>query len=276
MTDADQWRGRVGGVWAEEWRRTDRSFACLAPLLDAAILAVAPASGTALDVGCGAGSTGLALAAARPGLRVTGIDLSPELVAVAAGRRAGTPNFDVEVADVSAPPAWLAVRRFDLAVSRHGVMFFADPAAGLCAIRRLLAPGAPLVFSCFQSAAHNPWATELGAAVAGEPPPPAGDAPGPFAFADADRVAALLGAAGWAQAEVRAAEWRYVAGEGADPVADALGFVTRIGPAARALAASSADGREAALSRLRVALARRRTGDTIDFPAAAWIWTARA
>jgi len=276
VTDADQWRGRVGEVWAEEWRRTDRSFAGLAPLLDAAILAVAPERSAALDVGCGAGTTGLALAAARPGLRVTGVDLSAELVAVAAERAAAVPNFDAEVADVSAPSASLVARRFDLAVSRHGVMFFADPVAGLSAIRRLLEPGARLVFSCFQSPARNAWATELGPAVAGTLPALSGHAPGPFAFADPDRVAALLDAAGWTHAEVHAAEWRYVAGEGADPVADALGFATRIGPAARALAEVPAGERDAAFARLRAALDRRRTGTTVDFPAAAWIWTARA
>jgi len=40
MTSAGDWTGRVGHVWAAEWRRTDRSFADLARHLDAAIVHV--------------------------------------------------------------------------------------------------------------------------------------------------------------------------------------------------------------------------------------------
>ena len=73
--DADAWRGSVGDVWSEEWRRTDRSFAGLARYLDATILAAAPAEGTAMDIGCGAGATSLALAEPRPDLTIVGTDI---------------------------------------------------------------------------------------------------------------------------------------------------------------------------------------------------------
>lgn len=273
--DASEWSGRIGDVWSQEWRRTDRSFAGVSQALDAAILAVAPESGAALDIGCGAGATSLALATARPGLSITGVDLSADLVAVAEERGRGLATVQFHVGDAADPPPPPG-GDYDLAVSRHGVMFFADPPAAFAAIRARLAPDAPLVFSCFNSPTRNPWASEIVEAITGEPLGPTGDAPGPFAFADPDYVAALLRKAGWRDAALQPLDYTYVAGEGADPVADAASFLGRIGPAARALAMLAEADRNAALGRLRSVLEPRRDGDAVTFNAAAWIWTARA
>lgn len=276
MTDAAQWQTNVGSVWAQEWRRTDRSFAGLAPQLEAAILEAAPDAGAVLDIGCGAGSTALALAAARPTLSVIGVDLSPELIAVAGERGAELPNLRFQVADAADPPPPILGGEHDLAISRHGVMFFADPIAAFTTLRSLLKPGAPLVFSCFQAPARNPWASDIAEAVSGAPLGLAGDMPGPFAFADPDHVAEVLGAAGWRDGRVRDVDYTYVAGGGPDPVGDALSFLSRIGPAARALASLGEAERPDALARLHAVLERHRAGDAVTFPAAAWIWTARA
>ncbi|MFD2780968.1 methyltransferase [Novosphingobium pokkalii] len=70
MTQASDWQGGVGRAWAEEWQRTDRTFAQLTPALLAAIAAQPGA--TVLDIGCGAGELSLALAAARPQAHVRG------------------------------------------------------------------------------------------------------------------------------------------------------------------------------------------------------------
>lgn len=273
MTDAAAWQGRVGDVWAEEWRRTDRSFADLSRHLDVAIAAVAPQSGRALDIGCGAGGTSLALAGARPALVIQGVDLSGGLVAVAGARAAAAniANARFEIGDAAAPPGG----PYDLAFSRHGVMFFADPVAAFAAIRAALTPGAPLVFSCFRAAGDNGWAVALAEAL-GQPVSPSGTAPGPFAFADPDRVAGLLAAAGWHDAAPRAVDFTYVAGAGDDPVGDALAFFRRIGPAARALAEAPEADRPALLASLRTLLASRIGAKVIGFPAAAWIWSAGA
>ena len=90
MTFANDWAGAVGDVWADEWQRTDRGFAAMTSHLDAAILAAAPQQGRAIDIGCGAGGTSIALAKARPGLTVTGIDLSSALVDTARSRAGAT------------------------------------------------------------------------------------------------------------------------------------------------------------------------------------------
>ena len=137
MTDASEWRGRVGEAWAEEWRRTDRSLAPVqAALLDTLVPRLC-ASAEVLDIGCGAGSTSLALADARPDARVTGLDLSEALVAAARERAAGRAGFEVGDASTWTRPD---ARRFDALVSRHGVMFFDDPAAAFAHLADIAAP----------------------------------------------------------------------------------------------------------------------------------------
>ncbi len=74
MTDQSEWTGKVGNAWADEWKRTDRSFG---PVTDR-LLEVAQAKGFAqvLDVGCCAGAVSLAPAAGDPTARVIGVDIS--------------------------------------------------------------------------------------------------------------------------------------------------------------------------------------------------------
>ena len=181
MTLAYDWAGRVGDTWADEWRRTDLSFANLSPHLNAAILDAAPEVGIAVDIGCGAGGTAIALAAARPALTVLGIDLSKNLVEAARKRGAAYPNLRFEVGDASELGGITA----NLLFSRHGVMFFDDPVAAFSRLRQAATADAHLVFSCFRDVSLNSWAIETGAAVTGTIPQKPGTSPGPFAFADA-------------------------------------------------------------------------------------------
>lgn len=274
MTSASDWQARVGDVWAAEWRRTDRSFAGLSRQLNAAILTAVPSGpATVMDIGCGAGGTSLALAAARPDLRITGVDLSPALIEVARARAAG-PESRFRVAD-----ALVAAEELnpDLLVSRHGVMFFADPVAAFTRLRAAAAPGAPLVFTCFRARALNPWAGELVAALTGHAPAdPAGYAPGPFGFADRVFVTDLLATAGWTRITAEPIDFAYVAGAGPDPIADGVSYLSRIGPAASAIAAVPQPDRAGLRTRLAELLAPYRTDSHVQVPAAAWLWRAQA
>jgi SAM-dependent methyltransferase len=270
MTLAYDWAGRVGDTWADEWRRTDLSFANLSPRLDAAILAVAPETGHAVDIGCGAGGTAIALAAARPGLSVVGIDLSRNLVETARGRGGAYPNLRFEVGDATE----LGDLKADLLFSRHGVMFFSDPVAAFAKLRHATRSDAHLVFSCFRDVTLNPWAIETGSAVSGTAPQKPGTSPGPFAFADADHVRSILEASGWT-GDAQPVDYSYRAGEGPDAVDEALAFFSRIGPAAAQLRELDDAAREAGRKRLRDVLATRLRNDTVDFPASAWIWSCR-
>ena len=86
----------------------------------------------------------------------------------------------------------------------------------------------------------------------------------------------MLRDAGWRDADARAVDYAYVAGTGDDPVADALSFFSRIGPAARAMADAAPDRRAAMCDSLWSALADHLHDGAVTFPAAAWIWSATA
>lgn len=274
MTQSYDWTGRIGQTWASEWQRTDRSFAQLVPHLDAAILAAAPIGPCrALDIGCGAGGTSLALAAARDDVAITGVDLSAELLAVAKTRAASYPHLTFRHAD--AVDAATDIAPIDLMFSRHGVMFFADPSAAFARLRAAAAPGAPLVFSCFRARADNVWAADLVEQVTGVAPPLTdGYAPGPFGFADPAVTGRILTEAGWSAAGHDRIDFSYIAGAGEDPVADAAAFFARIGPLAAVL--RDAADRTALDARLKAVLERYRTDTVVAFPASSWIWRAYA
>lgn len=274
MTSAFDWTGRVGQTWATEWERTDRSFAGLTPHLDAAILTAAPAGPfRSLDVGCGAGSTSLALVHARPDAQVIGVDLSPELVVVADHRGAGQANLTFRLGDATDVARTLAP--LDLLVSRHGVMFFGDPVVAFADLHAASRPGAGLIFSCFRDRGDNVWASDLVEQVTGvHPPVPTGYAPGPFGLADPSFTAAILEQAGWTIGSHARVDFSYLAGDGDDPVADAAAFFRHIGPLASAR--RQADDPVALDARLKAVLERYRTGSTVAFAASAWIWRATA
>jgi SAM-dependent methyltransferase len=271
MTNAQDWQAQVGHNWARMYRQTDRSFTGLTQRLLERLEAVPGRE--VLDIGCGAGELSLALARARPGVRVTGLDISEDLLAVARERGAGRPDVDFELADAA---QWSPPRAPDLMVSRHGVMFFADPVAAFTHMRATAAPGASLLFSCFRSPAENPWASAIAALLPAAPPPAPGYAPGPFAFADTDFVRGVLGDAGWKGIDFEAVDYAYIAGQGADPVADAQAFLSVIGPFAHVLRALEGEAREIMLRRLRVLLERHAADRLVAFPAAAWIVRAEA
>lgn len=276
MTQGIEWQGPVGRVWAEQWQRTDRSFA---PMTAELLALIAQRPGRAVvDIGCGAGELSLAIAGARPDAQVRGIDLSPDLVAVARERSAGLTNCAFAVADAA---QWQPDRTYpgfaapDLYVSRHGVMFFANSVAAFAHLGALAVSGAGLCFSCFRSPRENPWASGVAALLPGGAPPAQPNVPGPFAFADAERVRGLLSAAGWSDVSFVAADFSYVVGAGPDPVADAVDYLSRIGPAARALRELPDTARTTFRERLHGFAGEHVVAGEVRFPAAAWLVSAR-
>jgi SAM-dependent methyltransferase len=276
MTSGMDWRGRVGDVWAAEWRRTDRSLADLSRHLDVAIASAAPGVGTALDIGSGAGATSLALRTARPRLCVTGVDLSAELVAVARERAGSIEGNNLRFLCGDALTVARTQAPFDLLYSRHGVMFFPDPVEALSILRRAARDGARLVFSCFAERAANGFATLADGAIGASPSPDASYAPGPFAFSDREQVAAWLKESGWRPDDATRVGFDYVVGEGGDPVEDGLSLLSRIGPAARALSQAASPERDRIEDAMRAGLEASRLGNRIALPATAWIWQATA
>jgi len=96
---------------------------------------------TALDVGCGAGL--MAEPLARLGAKVTGVDASSELIAVAREHaQAMELDVDYRAADVLEIEA-----RFDLVTCMEVIEHVAEPARFVGALAKLLAPGGLLILS---------------------------------------------------------------------------------------------------------------------------------
>jgi 2-polyprenyl-6-hydroxyphenyl methylase/3-demethylubiquinone-9 3-methyltransferase len=96
---------------------------------------------SALDVGCGAGL--LTEPLARLGASVTGIDASPEVIAVAQEHaRAMALEIDYRSGDVQELQG-----QFDLVTAMEVIEHVADPAAFLEALTKRLAPGGLLILS---------------------------------------------------------------------------------------------------------------------------------
>ena len=269
----DFWSTTPGRKWATHQAALDVLFAELRDLM---IATAAPAAGErALDIGCGTGDTTLALAD-RVGVegRVAGVDISEPLLALARERGAGRQGVRFELADAQ-------VARFepghDLAASRNGVMFFADPVAAMANIASALRPGGRIALVCWAAQAANPW-TDLTAAagtrVVGPPPDEPPGRPGQFAFADRDLVCGFLEAAGFdAVRGVGHDVLLHVAG-GAQAAAE---LATSIGPVARILQVhgGTEDDRRAIAAEVAKDFADFVRGDAVMVPARVNVFTAR-
>jgi ubiquinone/menaquinone biosynthesis C-methylase UbiE len=101
-----------------------------------------PTGRVVLDVGTGPGRVPLMIAQRCPQLSVTGVDLSPGMIAHATSNAnaSGPSHVNFQVADVTALP--FADGSVDLVVSSISMHHWDDPAAGLREIVRVLRPAA--------------------------------------------------------------------------------------------------------------------------------------
>lgn len=98
--------------------------------------------GQAADLGCGSGYLVLEMARRAPGLRVTGVDLSDQLLAAgqqAAGRAGLGERVDFRLGNVEALP--FPDHSLDLVVSTLSLHHWSDPVGVLNEIERVLKPG---------------------------------------------------------------------------------------------------------------------------------------
>jgi ubiquinone/menaquinone biosynthesis C-methylase UbiE len=101
------------------------------------IAAEAPDGAAVLDVGTGPGVLLVELARRRPDLRLTGVDLSADMIA-AAGRNLGD-RAEVRAADVTDLP--FSDGSFDLVVSSLSLHHWDHPAQAVPELARVLRPG---------------------------------------------------------------------------------------------------------------------------------------
>jgi ubiquinone/menaquinone biosynthesis C-methylase UbiE len=266
------WNQQAGPKWVAYERMLDEQIAPIG-LAGMERARIAPGENI-LDVGCGCGQTSLQLAQ-RVGASgsVTGVDISAPMLARARERAAELGLRNLRFLETDAQEAKLG-ERFDLVFSRFGVMFFASPEAAFANLRASLAPGGRLAFVCWQEMKRNPWMlvpTQAIAQVVELPAPPPPGAPGPFSFADPERVRAILEAAGFADVAIEPFLGQCRRGD----LDEAAEFSLVVGPAARALVDAGEDQRRAARAAAREALAPYATPSGVILDYASWIATAR-
>jgi SAM-dependent methyltransferase len=185
---------------------------------------------------------------------------------------AGLSNVAFKQGDAQVHP--LGPARFDTVISRFGIMFFADPVAAFANIRSATRPAGRLVFVCWQPLAANQWLLVPGAALAEYVPPPvgfgSGDGPGMFAFADPDRVRAVLAAAGWRDITITS-EHRSILVGGGGGVDDAVAFLRTGSMGRMMLAGADAGTADRALAAVRTALVPHTDDDGVHLGAAVWL-----
>jgi ubiquinone/menaquinone biosynthesis C-methylase UbiE len=265
------WNGPAGRAWVEEQELLDQ---VLKPFEDLLVEAVSARSGRrVLDVGCGTGSTTLAVARLLGAQgRCIGIDISDPMITTARARaeREGTPASFIraDAQDHAFEPA-----SFDMIISRFGVMFFDDSVRAFANLRRAAEDDAELRFIAWRSPSENPFMTTAERAAAPLMPNlPARrpDAPGQFAFADQRRVQRILEESGWAEIDIRPIDVACTL-----PEKELVRYLTRLGPLGLILHEADDRTRSQVIETVRSAFDPYVHGAEVRFTAACWMVGAR-
>jgi SAM-dependent methyltransferase len=270
------WNEVGGPKWVRYQEMLDRQLDAIGRLvMDAARVAEGE---TVLDVGCGCGTTSLELAD-RVGKHgsVMGIDISRPMLEWARERAAKGRVTNVTFTHADAQ-AHMFRPEFDLLYSRFGVMFFEDPPGAFANLHNAMKPGGRLAFACWQAIHRNPWlGVPLMAAMKHITVelPATPDAPGPFAFADAERVERILTAGGFRDVRVEGHDVGIALGGGTS-LEEATKLVMDLGPLARVMADASPQERRVVEDEVREAISGSMTPRGVEMPGAIWIVTASA
>ncbi len=190
-----------------------------------------------LDVGCGFGDTTQVLAGlVGPEGEALGVDAAPRFIetAVREATEVGVHNVRFEVVDVETASF---EPRFDLAYSRFGTMFFANPVAALRNVREALLPGGRLAMAVWRRRLDNDWlyrGQTIVERIVAKPEehdePTCG--PGPFSMADADTTSDIVQRAGFVDVRLRRCDIPIPIG---GDVEEAIELMMSLGPAGEIL-----------------------------------------
>jgi len=277
MTDSEQaklWNGPAAQAWVESQSLLDQILEPMKDLLVQAVVAQKSMPRRVLDVGCGTGSTTLAVARllGTKGCCV-GIDISEPMICAARARleREGArANFIcANVQTHTFEPA-----SFDMIISRFGVMFFEDPIQAFANLAHAATEHAEMRFIAWRDPSENPFMTTAERAAAPllpNLPARRPDAPGQFAFADQGRVHGILAASGWTEIDVRPIDVACALPEG-----ELIRYLTRFGPVGRALEGVDERVRAQVIEKVRTAFNSFVHGTEVRFTAACWLVSARS
>ncbi len=189
----------------------------------------------------------------------------------ATAAREGIANVSFEHGDAQVHR--FAAGAFDVAVSRFGVMFFADPAAAFANIATALRPGGCIAFLCAAEPEGNEWLTAL--AALGDVLPMGGfgaaGGPGMFSLADPGTATTALTGAGFQ--DVRAEHVQAYGSWGRD-AEEAAAFLLDSGPARHLMDRAAPGDRARARIRLTQTLRAHEADDRVRLRSTAWLLTA--
>ena len=199
------WGTQYRLIASERWKAKSAAMGQL--VTDALVEYAQPTLGMkVLDLASGTGEPAISLASrVGPDGHVTALDLSADLLEIAAERARirGLTNFKTQQADAQSLP--FPDETFDLATSRFGVMFFPDPLMALRDLRRVLRPGARACFLVWGPFEQPYWQSMMGVVhrhVGGPLLPPGG--PDPFKFSAPGSLSEVLRKAGFTVVEEEA------------------------------------------------------------------------
>ncbi len=275
----DELRARLRGMWAAvagAWEEhADYVDARGASVTEKMLELAEPRPGErVLELACGPGSVGLAVAERVAPGEVVISDVVTEMTAIAAVRAEAAGLDNVSTKDLDLEHIDEADRSYDVVLCREGLMLVPDPARAAREMRRILRPRGRVALAVWGPRARNPWlgvlfdvvSAQLGASI----PPPG--IPHPFSLDDPDRLAELLSEAGLSEVVVdevqvpyRAPsfdEWWERSSALAGPLAQKLALLPE--PAAQTLRA-----------RAREAVRAYETPGGLEFPGVSLVASAR-
>jgi SAM-dependent methyltransferase len=266
------WNGVAGRAWVETQDLLSRIFKPFENLLVEAVRA--ESASRVLDVGCGTGSTTLAVARLLGAKGCcAGIDISDPMIA-AARLRAQQERAPASFLRANAEIHAFEPASFDMIISRFGVMFFDDPVRAFANLRRAATENAYIRFIAWRTAEENSFMTTAERAAAPllpDLPPRRPDAPGQFAFGDSRRVHRILEESGWAEIDIQPIDVGCSL-----PEADLTEYLTRLGPVGLALQNVDEWTRTQVIQTVRPAFDSYVQGSKVRFTAACWLVSARA
>ncbi len=212
MTTTPDWGTSFRLTAAERWKA--KSAAMGRDVTEALVAYADPQPNMrVLDLASGTGEPAITIAKRiGPTGHVTALDLSADLLAIAAdrARQRGLTNFTTEQADAHQLP--FPDQQFDLATSRFGVMFFSDTQRALTELLRVLKPGTRACFAVWGSKKQPYFASTIGVVhrhVGGPFLEPNG--PDPFRFSCPGSLSEALTQSGFStvEEETRTVPWTW-------------------------------------------------------------------
>lgn len=194
-------QGQIWGARAKDWADVQESVAI--PLFEAVLQETAVGKNTAvLDIGCGSGI--FCEMAAKRGARVSGLDASEHLLAIARER---VQSGDFRTGEMEELP--YDNQTFDVVTGFSSFQFAANPVNALKEARRVSRTGTVViaVFGKPEESEATAYIKAMGSLL---PPPPSG-APGPFALSANGALEALATKSGLTPSVVKTVEcpWDY-------------------------------------------------------------------